>query len=256
MLNHIVHFDSIYSSYVQPANDPFNAKFALDTPIEGNYNIYLKSIELPVNFYNVRSGSTMNQIIMTTNLNNTYTVTIPAGNYASIASLLTAINNAFSGVVPSTSVTFTTSGTKINVAATSSTITSFSLTSTILSTYILGFRNTTFSGLSTTGGVDYLINPDNYIVIYLSNVPTNNTSSNGNLNLSFKIPLNSSNGYVYYASEYTGMRQYISSMAGGQTITSLNVAIYDRFGNMIIANNADYSFSLEFEKVGHTSIDC
>jgi hypothetical protein len=249
MPNHIVHFDSIYSQYVQPANDPFQSKFSLDTPIEGNHHIYLKSLEMPINFYNIRSGSTMNQIILTTNLSNTYTVSITAGNYTTIASLLTAINNAFSGVIPSTTVTFSTSGNKINVAATSATITSFSLTSTILSAYILGFRNTTFSGLSTTGSVDYFINPDNYVVMYLSNVPTNNTASNGNLNLSFKIPLQSTYGNVLYTSESTGMRQYIGTMSGGQTITYLNVVIYDRFGNMIVANNADYSFSLEFERL-------
>jgi hypothetical protein len=248
MPNNIVHFDSIYSQYVQPGNDPFNTNFKLDCPVEGNSNIYLKSVELPINFYNVRSGSTMNQIIMTTNLGNTYTVSIAAGNYTTISSLLTVINNAFSGVVPSTTVTFTTSGYKINVTAVSTSITSFSLTSTILSTYILGFRNTTFSGLSTTGAVDYFINPDNYIVMYLSNVPTNNTAANGNLTLSFKIPLPSAYGNVLYISEGSSMRQYIGTMSGGQTITSLKVQIYDRFGNLITANNNDYSFTLEFEK--------
>jgi hypothetical protein len=248
MPNHIVHFDSIYSQYALPGNDPFNTRYQLDAPIEGNHNIYLKSIEMPINFYNIRSGSTMNQIIMTTNLSNTYTVSIAAGNYTTIATLLTAINTAFSGVIPSTTVTFATAGNKINVSATSSSITSFSLTSTILSTYILGFRNTTFSGLSTTGGVDYFLNPDNYVVMFLSNVPTNNTASNGNLNLSFKIPLQSTYGNVLYTSESTSMRQYIGTMSGGQTISTMNVVIYDRFGNTIVSNNADYSFTLEFEK--------
>ena len=249
MPNHIVHFDSIYSQYVLPANDPFNAKYKLDTPVDGTYNIYLKSVEMPINFYNIRSGSTMNQITLTTNLSNTYTVTISAGNYTTVAALLTAINNAFSGVIPSTTVTFSSSGNRVNVAATSSTITSFSLVPTILSTYILGFRNTTFTGLSTTGSVDALINPDNYVVLYLSNVPTTNTSANGNLNCSFKIPLQMTNGFVYYVSENTSMRQYISTLSGTQSITYLNVAVYDRWGNMIIANNSDYSFTLEFEKL-------
>jgi hypothetical protein len=244
-MSDIIHFDSIYSNYTLPANDPFNAKFDLSTALQNVDTISLKSAEIPINFYNIRSGSTMNQIILTTNLSNTYTVSITAGNYTTVASLLTAINNAFIGIVPSTTVTFATSGNKINVSATSSSITSFSLTDTILSKNILGFRNTTFSGLNTTGSVDYVLNVDNYVNMYLYNVASENCSANGRVFCSFKIPLNGTYGIIYYYSENASFKQHIKLLGGAQTIQYIQAIIYDRFGNQLLSNNSDYSFSLE-----------
>ena len=247
-MNEIIHLDSIYSQYVQPSNDCFNARFVLDKPIENASRIYLKSLEMAINFNNIRNVGTMNQIIMSTNLGNTYTVTIAQGNYTTMSSLLTVINNAFVGVIPSTTVTFSVSGNTISVSATSSTITSFALKETILSKYILGFRNVSFSGLTASASVNYVLNIDNYILMYINNVSSDNTSSNGNIFSSFKIPLNAINGVIYYYSDQIGLKQYIRLLNSTQRISYLNVSILDRFGNVLIANNSDYSFSLEIEK--------
>jgi hypothetical protein len=245
MTSSTIHFDSIYSQYVQPYNDPYNARFFLMTPLRSPKMFQLKSIELPVNFYNIRNSGTLNKLILTTNLGNTYTATIPAGNYADIASLLTAVNTQVSSIIPNTTVTFSLSGHKINVSATSTAITTLKIQNTTLSNYVLGFRNATFTGLSTTGPVDYLLNTDNYINMYLYNISSDNTSSGGNLYCSFKIPLNAEYDLVYFSAENTSFRQYLSTSNSNQDIPSLQVIMYDRFGEMILNNNVDYSFTLE-----------
>lgn len=247
-MNEIIHLDSIYSTYVSPANDCFNARFLLDKPIENATKIYLKSLEMAVNFNNIRNVSTMNKIMLKTNLGNNYTAEITAGNYTSISSLLTAINNSFVGVIPNTTVTFSVSGNIVSVQATSTTITSFSLIDTILSKYILGFRNVAFSGLSSTANVNFVLNVDNYILIYINNISSDNTSSNGNIFSTFKVPLNATNGVIYFYSDRIGLKQYVRLLNSTQRIAYLNVSILDRFGNVIEANNSDYSFSLEIEK--------
>jgi hypothetical protein len=243
----LLHFDTIYSTYVLPSNDPFNTRFNLAQPIVNAKKIYLKSIEMPINFCNVRAVSTMNKISLTTNLNNTYTVSVPEANYATIGSLTSALNTAFVGVIPSTTVTFATSGNYVTVSATSSTITSFSLNDTILSKYILGFRNATFAGLSTTATVNYLLNVDNFLSMYLSNVSTENTFNNGNIFTSFKISLQSVNGQICFNAENVGFTQSVLLLNKTQTISYLQIQIYDRFGNLILSNNSDYSFTLAVE---------
>lgn len=247
MNQELLHFDSAYATYSLPNNDPFDAKFDLSNTIREAKRIYLKSIEMPITFANIRSGGTLNKIILSTNLGNTYTVSVAQANYSTIDTLLTAINNAFVGVVPNTTVTFSYSGTKVTVAATSSTITSFSLTDTNLSKYVLGFRNATFSGLSTTAPIDFFLNVDNYVVMWLKNVASDNTSCNGRINCSFKIPLQAVNGMVYFAAEGSGMQQSIRLMDTNGCYTYFQVQIYDRFDTLILGNNTDYSFSLGLE---------
>ena len=243
----ILHFDSIHSLYVSPQNDPFNSKFHIDKQLNNVSRIFLKSLEMPINFYNIRNG--LNIITIKTNLNNVYSVSIQQANYTTITSLLTIINNAFVGVIPSTTITFSTdsSNTYCICSVTSSTITSFSFVDTVLSKYILGFRNATHGSLTVTAPTCYLLDVDHYVTMYLSNIPCDNTFSNGNLLMSFKIPLNATNGLIYYQAENSSFTQYVNMLKTHQTITYFIVTIYDRFGNVILNNNADYSFSLGIE---------
>ena len=247
-MSETLHLDSIYSTYAQPANDPFDAKFNLSTPISDVRRIYLRSVEMPINFYNIRNSGTLNKIIVRTNLGNSYVVSVTAGNYLTIDALITVINNSFVGVIPSTTVTFAYSGNRVSVSATSSTITSFSLVDTSMSKYVLGFRNVTFSGLSASASVDYLLNVDNYVVMYLKSVPSDNTAGNGNINCSFKIPLNAVNGMVLFVSDESSNKQFINVLDSSNHLSYLIVQIYDRFNELILSNNADYSFSLGIEK--------
>lgn len=248
MTDQILHFDSIYSQYTLPSNDPFNARFALASPIVGASKIYFKSLELPINFCNVRSGSTLNKITLISNLGTQGTATIPQANYITMASLITAINTAIYGLFDiNTTISFAVSSNRIVATLVSSTtISSFNFVDTLLSKYILGFRNST-SGSAVTSTTDYLLSVDNYIIMFLANVSASNTSNNGNLLCSFKIALNAVNGIVYYVAENNQMTQSVNLLNSSQCISYLQVVIYDRFGNQILSNNSDYSFSLGIE---------
>ena len=80
--------------------------------------------------------------------------------------------------------------------------------------------------------------------MFLQNIPCENTSPNGKLLMSFKVPLNASNGLIYYYSENSYLKQFVKLFDQHQTINHLQVVIYDRFNNPILNNNSDYSFSL------------
>ena len=57
MTSNTLHFDSVDASYV---SDPFNARFPLAQKLTDVHTISLKSLEMPINFFNIRTG--MNQI--------------------------------------------------------------------------------------------------------------------------------------------------------------------------------------------------
>jgi hypothetical protein len=236
-----LNFDSYFATY--KSNDCFDARFPLSTPIIEAKKLTLKSLELPVNFNNIRNSGTLNQFSISTNLGNTYNVSIPSYNYSTIDTLVTALNNAFVGVVPNTTFTFVT-GNYITLSATSTTITSFVINKTSLSNAVLGFKSTG-NLMSITATSPYLLNVDNYIIMYINNIQALHTENTGNFLQSFKIPLNAVNGVVYYQAENSNFSQ--SVYLAPSHIQYLDITIYDRFGQKIQCNNSDYSFSLSVE---------
>ena len=238
-----LNFDSYFATY--KSNDCFDARFPLSTTLNDAKKLTLKSLELPVNFNNIRNSGTLNVFSIFTNLGNTYNVSIPSYNHSTIGTLLTALNNAFVGVVPNTTFTFSVSGNYVTVSATSTTITSFVINKTTLSNAVMGFKSTG-GFMSITASSPYLLNVDNYIVMYINNVQALHTENTGNFLQSFKIPLNAVNGVVYYQAENSHFSQSVHLSPNNQ-IQYLDITIYDRFGQKIQCNNSDYSFSLSVE---------
>jgi hypothetical protein len=78
-------------------------------------------------------------------------------------------------------------------------------------------------------------------------VSTENTFNNGNIFTSFKISLQSVNGQICFNAENVGFTQSVLLLNKTQTISYLQIQIYDRFGNLILSNNSDYSFTLAVE---------
>ena len=78
---------------------------------------------------------------------------------------------------------------------------------------MLGFKpgqyaDAPFKGVGIMAAGPYNLNYDNYLNMYIYNVPNPGVQANTNL-CTFKIPLNASNGVVYYLSENTGFSQYV-----------------------------------------------
>jgi hypothetical protein len=84
----ILHFDTIDSSYIKNC---YNTTFRLFNPLRNIKNIYLKSLEMPVVFDNIRSDNTSN--IITFKVNTTvFNITLETKAYNNINTLLADIN--------------------------------------------------------------------------------------------------------------------------------------------------------------------
>ena len=126
-----INLDSYYATYKQPDNDCFNARYQLSTPLVDIHSISLKSLEMPINFNNIRASGTLNVFSIYTNVGLTYNVSIPSFNHSTITTLISALNSAFVGMVPTTTFTFSVQGNYVTLSATSSIVTSFVINSTV-----------------------------------------------------------------------------------------------------------------------------
>ena len=252
-MNNILHFDTINSNYDPSLNDPFRTSMILSNPIAGVRSINLKSIELPIGFFNVRVSGTLNQVTISLN-NVNYTITLVSKNYTTISSLCTDINTAFTSVNfgVSTTVTFTASGNYVNVSITSTGITQFSIVNTLLSQYVLGLRstNTAVIASSTSATISstniWNLGCDNYLNMFLENIPVGGNSNHNGKLCSFKISLNGVNGMVMFNNDENLFKQSVHISDEYYILREMKVVMYDRFGNNLSNNGLDYSFSLGF----------
>ena len=265
-----IHFDSLNQKYcssnafntfpfdiTNPTSCPnaFNCDFALPQPKYNIKKIYLRSIEIPLGFNNVRANSNLHYISIATTYiggvySNFYNVYLPDKTYKDINTLLADINTGYALAFPTINIVFSLNASGlVQVSSTSTAIFTnlIYVVSTNLS-YLLGFRNnlnTSTTRLTVAAGV-YILNIDNYISMYITNVSASSTNANQTL-CHFKIPLNATNGIVYYNSESASFSQFIN-VNPSLVIQKLNICIYDRFGFSLHSNNLDYSYSLGLEQ--------
>jgi hypothetical protein len=245
--NIFLNFDTINSDY-SLSNNPYDTKFDIIPPIRKCNKIYLKSIELPVGFCNVRgdNGSTLNKLSWKIG-STTYAFTLSNNIYTSITSLLTDINTKITSLSLGFSMTFSVSPSNSNlVILMFSTSTTITIYPTQLSQYILGLDGT-YTGTVITGTQNYLLNVDNYVNLNFVNLPCMSHNNANNILQSFKVPLNCPSNVVYYQAEYNNFAQYLGLSDTNYIIERLQVQITDRFGNVINANGLDWSCSLMFE---------
>ena len=97
---HQLEFLNFDTNFITTTN-PFDCSFVLSDPIRKAKKIYLKSIKLPINFYNMRQNFNTIQITLKASTYNkpTYTLTIPNGNYTNITDILTILNNQIKNIV-------------------------------------------------------------------------------------------------------------------------------------------------------------
>jgi hypothetical protein len=239
----LIHFDSIFG---QKANDPFLTTFNIP-PLENVSSIYLKSIEIPIAFDNVRNSGTLNQFSITLN-SVVYSITLTSNNYTSIAQLCTDITTAFSLLsLPSSSVvTVSVVSKNVTVSIVSGSAITFTVNDTQLAYYVLGFIKQSSQVNQTINALNrFNLNVDNYLNFSFSNLSVRNSNANSTVS-SYKIPLNGVNGEIIYFQENVSFKQRID-LSLPNIVNSLKVSINDRFGNVLINNGNDYSFSLGFE---------
>jgi len=236
-----LNFDTINSLYTN--SDPFDTTFTMSNPLRNIKKIRLSSLEIPLGFYNIRSTNSTNTFTITIN-SVVSTITLSPAYYSSISTLLTAINTAFTALSLTNTPTFSYNGLYVIITLTTST--TYSITSSNLSKYVLGFSSTTSgTGKTLTATNPFNLSYDTYFIMYFPNLPVNNNSATQQI-LHFKLPISGINGAVYYYYENFGLTQELQITDSNYIINNVRVVFYDRFG-CTVSNYLDYSMSLTFE---------
>ena len=256
-----LHFDSANSNYISDitntstnVRNPFKASYSMNQTFRKVKRVYLSSMEFPVGFCNVRTGScdTLKFIFNGT----TYTVVLPEKNYVTIASLLTDLNNLMGPLIPSGAPIlnvnyFQQNRLMFNFVGTIPT--TFSVIDTNLSKYILGFRGS-YDGFVNVAGFaqtymatnsNWNLNFDNYISLYIPSLGS--SCSMSNQLQTFKVPLNTVTNQVYFYQEGSSFRQWVDISDSNFTMSNITVIVYDKFGNNLNPNGLDFSFTLSLE---------
>ena len=260
LLSQYLHFDSINAEYITDFSNlagvpnAYNCQFKNHSTFRNVERVYLTSLELPVGFVNVRKGSTN---ILAFNVNGSnYNVVLEEKNYSTMASLVQDLNLACIDVVPNVVITFSQSLTAPRILITLSgtaTVSSFYIIDTNLSMYILGFRkkyDSLVSNMYFASYSNYNLNADNYIHLYLPNIPGINASMGGGAKSTFKIPFNTVANNVYFYQEQNSFVQYVDCRNSNFNLSSLTAVLYDRYGVAINPRGFDYSFTLKIEYSG------
>jgi hypothetical protein len=268
--NEYIHFDTISSDCTyntsnstnsfnfvsgSPLYSPnsFNSTFKLNHPLKNIKRIQLCSVELPISWNNIRAASNTNIFTITDNSSNKYSITLPDKTYNSINTLMIDMQNLFTLNYPSLLITLTisTANYYYGFLQLISTNNIFSSGIGVIQNnlaYILGFRsNANIIGTDyVIAPCSYLINPDNFINMYITGINQTSTNPNNNgVKSTFKIPVDAINGIVYYNSTFSSFLQTVETNPH-MVIQSITVQLIDRWGYNLNSLGLDYSFTLDF----------
>ena len=283
----IIHLDSKNSNYLLNTNDTtsnsrnsFHTNYKLSQEFSKIKKISLLSLEIPINFNNIRSGSTN---VFSFLLNGgRFDMYMKEMNHTSIESLITDLNLRFYMYVflPVVITASVTTANRIRLNLSGMRPITFSIIDTNFSYNICGFRGsidklidigtettstiTMVNGLinsntitnlpSTTSPYYYLasqstynLNPDNYISLFIPQLSGCVADMNGSNTTIFKIPMNCIYGMTCFFQENLNFKQQVEITDKNFRLTDLTVTIYDRYGKNIENNGLDYSLSLLIE---------
>ena len=216
-------------------NNPFNCSVLLGQTHRRLKSVTLKSAEIPIGYYNVRSP--YNVFAYTTVEDGPLTVTLTPGNYTS-ASIISSINAGVGGTPlalnsGTNKVTYTNLLKTTTISAPPRSLASF-----------LGFTDQQF-GTTILATNSYNVNFDNYICIYIENLRA--SSLEPNVPITFKIPITVSNTNIQTFSEGNQWAQRIEIYDPNIRLDRLNIRVLDRFGGLLNNNGIDWTFTIEVE---------
>lgn len=213
----------------------------ISPPVQNVNKMKIKSIEIPVAWYNVRehmnilrfniydSGNTFQSL---------YTLTIAPSNYSAqtfTIYLQTLFNSNVLGTTAT--ITYDSLSSKISISLTNNY--QIEVIETQLWT-ILGFNAGQKSNVLISQH-SYNFNHDLYV-----NMNINNTiSSFRNDNITIKIPVNVNHGKLLYLFENDLFHQELH--LNDSVLYRLNISIYDRYGNQLSNNGVNWSMTLQVE---------
>ena len=237
-------------SYLAP--NAFQSRVYLPYPLMGCFRMFLKNIQLPLAINNIRSTSNLNTFSIYTgkdasgNLLNNLTIILPDGYYSTITSLITEINSLFASNYPSYNIVLSQNTTNSNYLQINSTsFSSIYVLDTNL-TKMLGFSSSlnTMSTNVTHANVIYRLSIDDYLNIYIGNTSTNCINTTKGL-CTFKVPLNSNNGVVYYLENSTS----IFANCDFSTISHLDIYVFDKMNYSLNSMGVDFSLTIQIDSL-------
>lgn len=240
-----LNFDSVNAS--KTSNDSFDATFTFVTKFTNINKIYLKNIEIPIGFPNIRSSNESNTLNFIMNGVN-YSASVTQSNYLSISSLLTALNASIVTALTSSGFTMVLSvNNNVVSIVTTGAFSSYSITPNTLSN-ILGISSAQNLNAGTYNSI-FLANIgyDTYLQICFYNIPSK-FSTLGNVPSALKIPMNT-NAYniLFYSTDRGDYDQCLTIQDHNYILSQMRVIIYDRYGFPVNNGNLDYSFTLAIE---------
>ena len=258
----IIHYDTFNS--VKINSNPFQCTFIMKEKLLNVSRVYLKSIEIPLAFYNVRLPYSFIRMQITVNgITNNVILTLPSKSYIDINLFLIDLNLLLlnnivllaNEIVPQ----FSISTTEINKLVIKTTLITSSIqfyNEGILFYYLGNINPLVPTTKILISGSTYLytynliycynLNFDNYFSFVISNLPLQSTTNNNNLPCTFKIILNSMSNTVNFTGESNNFIQDII-LPNNTNLNELNITIYDKYNNIVNNNNFDFSFSLGYE---------
>ena len=241
-----LNFDTINST--DTLNDVFDTTFTLAHKYSNIKKIYVKNMELPIGFPNIRSSNNSNVLSFILN-GVTYNPSITQQNYSSISSLLSALNASIVISIGGTGFTFilsVTTGNNIVITSTGG-FSNYSINQNTLSN-ILGISNAVnqIAGIYTSLFL-YNLGYDTYIQMCFYNVPSI-FSTLGSVPSAVKIPL-TTNAYniLFYSTDRSHFDQGLRVSDSSFVLNTMRIIIYDRFGYALSNGNLEYSFTLAIE---------
>jgi hypothetical protein len=203
---------------------------------------------MPIGFPSVRATSNLNTFIIADSSNsNLYDIALSDKNYTSISALLLDINLAYTTKYPTLGLTFI-QGSSGNPQISSLNTTVFPTVINVKQTKLsdmLGFREgvDTMTNQLTIAAATFRLSVDDYLCVYLPQFSSISTNTSSQSPCSFKIPLNTTNGVVYFKEN----SDVFINVGASHHFNKLDIVIYDKFGFNLNSYGLDYSMSLIFE---------
>ena len=232
---------------IKNGGNPFDITYFLSQTHKRLRRITLKSVEMPIGFYNIRAPYNTLTI-------DGQTYTIQEGNYT-IDSLIGSINGTIGIAVGQFNVnkmlnriTYVPTSINSSVAA----IASITVTVPLPNdpsinvpslAYFLGFTDGQ-TGTEIVATHSYLINFDNYVSLW---IPSLGRSSLENTKTTFKVPITVPSGGVQFLQELTSFKQSVEVTDRSILFDRIDMQVLDRFGQPMDNNGIDWSFTLEIE---------
>lgn len=233
------------------SGDPFQCTVYLSNTHRNVREIFLKSVTLPIGFYNIRVPY------------NTVTIdgsvyTLSPGNYPDQPSITSNLNAASTGVGSFSyqsnvnKYTFTSGGGSKTITTSSPYLwsgptfggvqnnTSINISPPSLGS-LIGFSNAQ-SGSTIVATNAFQVPTDLYLKLYIPNI---GTSSLENSMSTFTIPLDGTpNGSVMYWNPPVPPSVVVTDKS--VKIDKITISVIDRYGQQVINNGIDWSFTLGF----------